>query len=313
MRRIQIAGAVLMTIALAAIQFWTANPAAMAQETMNEPSPIAPAVSTHTGLLLEPPLDLSWFTREKFIAASSTVGSEKIQKAWTSSVVKLPEHSRVDAQGLTHGEIKQYMVNAKRLFDEGKAIPMSDVGLISTQEDVIREPMLNHISAFENTAVRVYLLVQRTLSGQEWGYFTIVQDMTLDPPLDYYAQILPTEVKFEGTSCFECHTSGPLAIHPAREDLVLDAKLAAALSQRIAEQPMSRFYFPPHAPRPDAGKKLTLSTCTACHDEEGIRGPLFQFNSHPIRVLVDFGYMPPDEPLSPEEIAKLKAWLDDVE
>lgn len=296
-------------LGLQTFQIWTA---ANAVETSVEATPIAPAVSTDTGLLLEPPLDLSWFTREKFLAASSTVGAEKIQKKWTSPVVKLSEHPRNGAHGITRDEIKQYILDAKQLFDEGKAIPMSDVGLVSTQEDVIREPMLNHISAFENSVVRVYLLVQRTLSGQDWGYFSIVQDMTLDPPLDYYAQILPNEVKFEGTSCFECHTSGPLAIHPAREDLVIDAKLAAALSERIAEQPMSRFYFPEHAPRPDAGKKLALSACTACHDEEGIRGPLFQFNSHPIRVLVDFGYMPPEEPLSREEIAELKAWLDDV-
>jgi len=27
--------------------------------------------------------------------------------------------------------------------------------------------------------------------------------------------------------------------------------------------------------------------------------------------MVDFGYMPPDEPLLPEEIEELKAWLDD--
>jgi len=38
--------------------------------------------------------------------------------------------------------------------------------------------------------------------------------------------------------------------------------------------------------------------------------PLFKVHSHPIRILVDFGYMPPKRRLTPEEIAELKAWLD---
>ena len=94
---------------------------------------------------------------------------------------------------------------------------------------------------------------------------------------------------------------------------MLDAKLAAALSQYIAEQPRSHFHFPPYAPRPEAGKPLTLSFCTACHEENGDRATLHQLHSHSIRVLVDFGYMPPDERLTPEEIAELKAWLVDKE
>lgn len=285
----------------------------VAPHLATEPTPIAPAKSIQTGLLLEPPLDLTWFTREEFIKASSTIGAEKIQKKWTSPVVKLPEPKCADAHGLTEDEVKDYMLSVKRLFDRGDAIPMSDVGLISTQEDVIREPMLNHISAFENSTVRVYLLVQRTNSGEGWGYFSIVQDMTLDPPLDYYAEIRDPDVIFEGTSCYKCHSSGPLAIHPAREDLVLDAKLAAALSEYIAEQPLSEFHFPARSPKPETGKPMTVSACTACHEENGIRAPLYQVQSHPIRILVDFGYMPPDERLSPAEIAELKAWLNDKE
>lgn len=272
---------------------------------------IAPAASTGTGLLLEPPLDLDWFTREKFIAESSTIGAEKINKPWTSPVVTLPPHERAGAHGLTEDEIKDYMRLAKAMFDRGEAIPVSDTGLISTQEDVIREPMLNHIAAFENAAARVYLLVQRTASGKDWGYFSIVQDMTVDPPIDYFSQIHPDRVQFEATSCFKCHTSGPLAIHPAREDLVLDAKLAAALSEHIAEQPRSRFHFPTYSPRPETGQELALDFCTECHEKDGIRAPLYQLQSHTIRVLVDFGYMPPERRLSPEEVAELKTWLEE--
>jgi hypothetical protein len=271
---------------------------------------LVPAKSTNSGLLLEPPLDLAWYTREKFVEQSSTVGVEKIRKAWTSPVVSLEAPTRRDAHGLTEDEVKEYMREAKRRFDAGGAVPISDVGLISTQEDVVRRPMLNHIAAFENTAVRVYLLVQKTSSDDGWGYFSIVQDMTVDPPQDYYAQILESHIRFEGTSCYKCHSSGPLAIHPAREDLVLDAKLAAALNAYIREQVRSEFHFPSNSPMPPQGKALTLDACTACHSEDGVRAPLYQVHSHPIRVLVDFGYMPPDERLSPEESAELKSWLD---
>jgi hypothetical protein len=274
---------------------------------------IAPAISTNSGLLLEPPLDLDWLTTAQFEEWMESVGKEKIRKSWDSCVVLLPEHERSDPNGLSHEEIKTYMRLAKNLFDAGKAIPVSDVGLISTQEDVIRRPMLNHISAFENAAARVYLLVQKTSADNDWGYFSIVQDMTRNPPLDYYGSINGDEAVFDGTSCYKCHSSGPLAIHPARSDLVLDAALAAAISERIASQPRSEFYFPEHAQRPETGKQLTLSICTDCHNDDAERGPLYQIHFHPIRVLVDFGYMPPDEQLTSDQLAALKAWLENQE
>jgi len=274
------------------------------------PQLIAPAVSTGTGLLLEAALTLPEFTREKFEAAMATVGPERIHKPWTNPVVMLPAHSRGDVKGLTHEEVKGYMMEVKRLFDTGKAVPTSEVRLTSTQEDVIRKPMLNHIAAFSNSVVRAYLLVQKTASDKGWAYFSIVQDLTVSPVLDYFAEIKKAGPKLEGTSCYKCHSSGPLAIHPAREDLVLDASLAAAFSAHIAEQPRSRFFFPQDSPKPPTGKPLTLKFCARCHSEDGDRDRLYQVQSHPIRVMVDFGYMPPNRRLKPEEIAQLKAWLE---
>jgi len=271
---------------------------------------IAPAVSTGTGLLLEPALTLPEFTREKFEREMATVGAEKIHKPWTSPVIALPPHPRADVRGLTPDEVKAYMVQVKQMFNRGEAVPVSDVGLISTQEDVIRRPMLNHIAAFSNAVARVYLLVQRTATDKDWAYFSIVQDLTVDPPRDYFAEVKPSGPKFEGTSCYKCHSSGPLAIHPAREDLVLDARLAAAVSQYIAEQPRSVFVFPEESPKPQTGEPLTLKFCARCHSEDGDRARLHQVQSHPIRVLVDFGYMPPNRRLKPEEIEQLKAWLE---
>lgn len=274
------------------------------------PQLIKPAASTDSGLLLQPPLDLSKFTTEQFVALSSTVGTQRIHKKWTSPVVTLPPHSRAAAHGLTEREVKDYMIQVRRLFDEGAAIPVSDVGLISTQEDVIRRPMLNHISAFSNDVVRAYLLVQKTSTDKGWGYFSIVQDMTVQPPLDYFADLNGKEVKFEGVSCYKCHSSGPLAIHPARADLVMDAPLAAAIGRHIAKQPLSRFYFPPGETKPDYGEPMALEFCAKCHDTDGVRQPLFRAHFHPIRILVDFGYMPPKRRLTPAEAAELKAWLE---
>jgi hypothetical protein len=277
----------------------------------NEPLPlIKPAEPTGTGLLLQPPLDLSKFTTEDFLGLSSSVGTNRIHKKWTSAVVTLPPHDRADVHGLTEQEVKDYMVQVRRLFNEGAAIPISDTGLISTQENVIRRPMLNHVSAFSNSVARVYLLVQKTSTDKGWGYFSIVQDLTVDPPVDYFADLNGKEVKFEGVSCYKCHSSGPLAIHPARADLVNDPPLAAAISDHIANQPLSRFHFPKGETPPDYGKPLALRFCAKCHDEDGFRLPLFKVHSHPIRVLVDFGYMPPKRRLTPGEVAELKAWLE---
>ena len=274
------------------------------------PPLIKPAVSTSTGLLLQPPLDLSYFTTENFVALSSSIGPERIHKKWTSPVVALPPHPRAGVHGLTEQEVTDYMLQARQLFDDGEAVPISDAGLISTQEDVIRRPMLNHISAFSNAVAHVYLLVQKTSTDKGWGYFSIVQDLTTEPPVDYFAEIKGVKVKFEGISCYKCHSSGPLAIHPARADLVSDAPLAAAISKHIAGQPLARFHFPERETPPDYGKPLALDFCAKCHDTDGYRLPLFRVHSHPIRILVDFGYMPPKRRLKPSEIAELKAWLE---
>ena len=271
---------------------------------------IPPAKSIGSGLLLEPDLDLSWFTRDDFMALTSGVGTNRINKQWTSPVVTLAAHPRSDVHGLTPEEVKDYMKQVRTLFNDGQAVPVSDVGLISTQEDVIRKPMLNHISAFSNDVARVYLLVQKQSTETNWGMFSIVQDLTVDPPVDYFADLNRAEPSFQAKSCYKCHSSGPLAIHPAREDLVIDAKLAAAMSQHIKKQPLSTFYWPTNQVKPDYGEPLALGFCTKCHDTEGVRQPLYKAHSHPIRILVDFGYMPPKKKLTPTQMAELRAWLD---
>ena len=268
-----------------------------------------PVRSTGTGLLLEPPLMLTNVTRAQFLEMAGTIGRHRIGRPWTQPVLPLAEPQAREGQALTPTEVRDYMLEARRRFDAGESVPVSDIGLISTQEDVIRQPMLNHIAAFSNSVARVYLLVQRTATDRSWSYYSIVQDVTQRPAIDHFAELTRTGPKFEGTSCYKCHASGPLAIHPNREDLILDARLAAALNEHIANQPRSRFHFPADSPYPPPGKPLTLKACARCHDGEGDRDRLFQVHAHPIRVLVDFGHMPPDRRLKPEELAELKAWL----
>src|SRR5438045_2258687 len=92
---------------------------------------IKPAKSLHTGLPFLPDLDLSKFSQEEFFRLSSSVGTNRIRKQWTSPVVTLPPHPRSDVQGLTPQEVKSYMAQARQLFQDGDANPLSDVGLVS--------------------------------------------------------------------------------------------------------------------------------------------------------------------------------------
>ncbi len=169
-------------------------------------------------------------TREKFVELSSSVGTNRIHKKWTCAVVTLAPHPRAGVHGLTEHEVKDYMAQVRRLFDEGDAIPISDTGLISTQENVIRRPMLNHIAAFSNAVARVYLLVQKTSTDKGWGYFSIVQDLTTDPPVDYFADLNDKEIKFQGATCYKCHSSrNSSAIWPGRRHPCERPAAAAAI------------------------------------------------------------------------------------
>jgi hypothetical protein len=264
-----------------------------------------------SGLLLRPLVDLSSMTPEKFVENISTVGPEKIHKPWTSPITALPPHARRDVKGLTEMEVRDYMLQVRRMFDQGNSIPVSNVGLVSTEDGPVRRPNFNHVAVFSNDVAHVYLLVQRELGDKDWAYFSIVQDRTTDPPSDYYGRMdSENKVSYRGARCYRCHSSGPLAIHAARADLVSDARLAAAISKHIAAQPQSRFVFWKGDLPPDYGKPLALGACTKCHDTDGDRAPLFKVHEHPIRVLVDYGYMPPNRRLTAEELAELKAWLD---
>ena len=199
-------------------------PAAELQLSQQVEDLIPQIIAVSKGLIPRPRLHGKWvdFTQEEFVALSSSIGPDKIHKKWTSPVTTLTPHPKQGADGLTEQEVKAYTLEVCRLFETGASVPVSDAGLISTQEDVIRRPMLNH----------------------------------------------------------------------------------------IADQPRSRMHWPESEKQQDYGKPMVLKFCTRCHSEDGDRAPLFRAQSHPIRVLVDFGYMPPKRALKPEEIAELKAWLD---
>lgn len=186
------------------------------------------------------------------------------------------------------------MLEARRLFDAGEAIPVSDVGSVSTEDGPVRRPTFNHVSVFANDVATVYLLVQRESGDRHWHSFSIVQDKTTDPPSDHYGRIEGTRIIAKGGRCYRCHSSGPLAIHPARPDLVSDPRLAEAINDHIKSQPRSRFVFTAGDPEFHLGRPIALAACVECHGPDGERGPLHAFHEHPIRVLVSNGFMPPD-------------------
>ena len=99
-----------------AVALWVVGDVAILAAEQGAP-PIPPAASLGTGLLLEPPLDLSAYTREQFIAQSSTVGTNRIGKAWTKPVLPLPPHPRPGVKGLTEAEVKEYMLAAREAFE----------------------------------------------------------------------------------------------------------------------------------------------------------------------------------------------------
>jgi len=233
-----------------------------------------PGTSLQSGLLLRPLVDLSRFTRADFEANIATVGAEKIRKPWTSPITALLPHSRKDVQGLTEKEVHDYMLQVRRMFDQGNSNPVSDVGLVSTEDGPVRKPIFNHVAAFSNDVAHVYLLVQRETGDKHWAYFSIVQDRTTDPPSDYYGRVEVDKVSTRGARCYRCHSSGPITIHPARADLVSDARLAEAINKHIASQPQSRFIFAKHDLPGDLGKPVALKACVKCHDTDGRRAPL---------------------------------------
>ncbi len=276
------------------------------------PTALKPIASTGSGMLLQPPIDLTRITRQDFEACSSAVGKDKVWRPWTSAITPLPSPPRRGeaARALTEREVREIMNQARDAFDAGKSAPVSDIGLVSTHEDVNRKPMYNHVAAFAGPSVNAYLLVQMLAGEDHWGYFSIVQDLATDPPTDYFGDLQVPGIKFEKNHCYKCHSSGPLAVYPAREDLVSDVPLLTAINRHIAEQPTSRIHPPGHEKPDEYGAPLKLAACTKCHDADASRGPLYRVHSYPIRLLVDFGHMPPGRRLKPDELTELKSWLE---
>ena len=91
---------------------------------------------------------------------------------------------------------------------------------------------------------------------------------------------------------------------------MLAAQFAAAVGRHLTEQPRLEFLFPADSPKPPTPELLTFNFCAPCQSEDGARARRHEPQSHPIRVMVDFGYVPPNRSLKPEEVPRLKAWLE---
>ena len=80
--------------------------------------------------------------------------------------------------------------------------------------------------------------------------------------------------------------------------------------RHIADQPRSRFVFPSDSPRPPTGSPLTPEVLRPVSFRGRRRDTLYQLQSHPIRVLVDFGFHATQPTAEAGGMPEPKAWLD---
>ncbi len=271
-----------------------------------------PSLHKHR-IALKPALTSARVHAEKFEWETATVGAEKIHKPWKSPVVALLPHPRADARGLTPDEAKDLHGAGEADVQRGEAVPVSDVGLISTQEDVIRRPDAQpHAAVLQCGGPGLFLLVQRTVTDKDWALLLHRAGSDRRAALDYFAEVKPSGPKFEGTSCQGVMLSGPLAIHlGAQGSGTRRAQLAAAVSQHIAEQPRSVFAFPEDSPKPPTGELLRLKFCARCHSEDGDRAYALSgaVTPDPCDGGLRLHGAPATVVWTPEEIEQLKARL----
>ncbi len=183
--------------------------------------------------------------------------------------------------------------------------------LVSLQSSIhAKQPMLNSIVLFSGTTADLWILRQRQMlydGTDAWHTYGIVVDHSTESSTASYFEVFPTGLLFSGEKCFECHASGPRALRPLRDDLILNRAVADDFNRRIEGYGAVATYFPDRDRASDHGSALTLGFCASCHGIE--RGLLYRRQAESIRSLVAVGAMPREGRLTSEQLAELDAWL----
>lgn len=174
---------------------------------------------------------------------------------------------------------------------------------------VLGEPQIHSVHGFRNEHFDVWFLLSKTFSGP-WEQWAIVQDKRIEPNVAsffHFAKGRPIASRV-ATDCSRCHTNGPRALHPGRQDLVTGGEYLAEVNDYCASLVGVQADF--GGPRPDFGPELAVADCTGCHATGADRGPLHRVQSHAIRAAIARGRMPPDGPLSREGAIAIERWLE---
>jgi len=173
---------------------------------------------------------------------------------------------------------------------------------------VLGEPQIHSVHGFRNESFDVWFLLTKTFRGS-WDQWALVQDKRGKPnraSFFHYEKGEAVRANAAG-DCYRCHSNGPRALDPARQDLVNGREYLEEVNDYCRSLVGIATDF--DGQRPDFGPELAVAACTSCHATGADRGPLHRIQAHAIRAAVARGRMPPDEPLSREGGLELERWL----
>jgi len=173
---------------------------------------------------------------------------------------------------------------------------------------VLGEPQIHSVHGFRNDSFDVWFLLTKTFRGS-WDQWALVQDKRVEPNLAsffHYERGKPV-ISNAKSDCYRCHSNGPRALDPARQDLLHGREYLTEVNDYCRSLVGVETDF--NGPRPDFGAELAVAACTDCHATAADRGPLHRVQAHAIRAAVARGRMPPDGPLTRAAAIELERWL----
>lgn len=218
--------------------------------------------------------------------------------------------------------------------------------LFESQESKSRRqgPVFNRIQLLSGSTKDIWVMNQvhdqmpQTQDFSKWDRIAIVIDKTQKPKVALFYQLKSTaekelfsETEFEKNkipitaACFTCHPNGPRVIRPNWESPTFSYGLRdrwlvkywnfkiKSYGRVVSRNNSPEFAITFHLYEILNPQKLTLKSCTKCHNNNGLfgRGELTQLNAPTIKHMVDQGLMPPwPKSLTQKEKLEIKKFVD---